>query len=201
MPILNHNSSTVRCRQELPLAQHRPGTQSKGRLRRGTALQGSPWMLRALSWPSAASQLMSKPVCSWTKWEFKAENYWQWLPGPSLSGAKSESSQWKDKYHPNREADDRGLATITACTLHLPPCQDPQVTSPRRTETRTRVVNKQCWDLNWSAYHGQARWPGKPTFPPFGSDMVTWTLSRARSRCQEPLQLLGQHHGFFQASS
>lgn len=58
----------------------------------------------------------------------------------SLPGAKSKvfSVERYNACHSRREGGDRGLATITASTLHLPPRQDTQFTSPRRTETKTR---------------------------------------------------------------
>lgn len=87
------------------------------------------------------------------------------------------------------EGGDRGLANVTATTLHLLPPQLTQFISPGHTQTRTRVVNKERWYLNWSACHGQARWLWKSALPSFCSDTVIRNLS---VRGQQPQQLLGQ---------
>lgn len=50
--------------------------------------------------------------------------------------------------HSNEEGGDRGLATITATTLHLPLLQAAQFMSPGCTETKAWDVNKECWYLN-----------------------------------------------------
>lgn len=70
------------------------------------------------------------------------------------------------------------------CTF--PPPQVAQFTSSGCTETKTWDVNQEYWSRNGSAYHGQARWLGKPTLQSLCSDMVMLNVS-VHGRKQTPV--------------
>lgn len=144
VPILNHNSSTTKCGQELPLAQSRKGIRSKG------------WPKRTQPCDAPAESRAHRPgmwlPASWflsqhahahneeSRWKITGDGY----RTPTCSQVLKTSLAVKDTMCGIPVDSNRGLATITA-TLHPLPPSGHSVYIPWTHRNKSRDTNKERW--------------------------------------------------------
>ena len=146
VPILNHNSSTIKCGQELPLAQSRKGIQRKGWPQR-TQPCGAPAESRA-RWPGMwllASWFLS--LCAHahseeSRWKITGDGY----RSPTCSQVLNTSLAVKDTMCgiPVERAEG-WQPSLPLCTLFRP--QVTQFIFPGCTETKTGTPTRSVGSL------------------------------------------------------